>query len=201
MLSSSFRANLRVHHSKRYITPFGSSDVEQGLSSIPFSKLLLAALAILILTVANASTAPKRWAALAVGSAPGNLGRAHTDGAFGIGSTKREAETNAVGYCEDSGFVGIGQITCAIKMVWSDKGCKYGRLGEGFLRNGQPVSVYGYGSSFLETSDAIFHYFNSAKITRIKLHEVMQMCISSNGWFFNGRPIKPFSNSFRFRYF
>jgi hypothetical protein len=168
---------------------------------MPFSRILFAAFSILILTAANASTAPKRWAALAVGSALGDLGRAHTDGAFGIGSTKREAETNAVDYCKDSGFAGVGPITCTIKMVWSDKGCKYGRLGEGFLRNGQPISFYGYGSSVLETSDAILHYFNSAKTTRIKLHQVIQMCISSNGWLFNGRPIKPFSNSFRFRYF
>jgi hypothetical protein len=168
---------------------------------MPFGKLLFAALAILIVTSANASNPRQRWAALAAGSALGDVGRAHANGAFGIGLTKQEAETNAIDYCKDSGFAGIGQIRCAIKMVWSDKGCKYGRLGEGFMPNGQPVSIFGYGSTVLETSDAIFHYFNSAKVTRIKLHEVVQMCISGNGWFFNGHPIKPSANSFRFRYF
>ena len=166
-----------------------------------FGKLLFATLGILIITAANASNPPKRWAALAAGSALGNVGRAHANGAFGIGSTRQEAKTNAIDHCKDSGFAGIGQIICTVKMVWSGQGCKYGRLGEGFLPNGQPVSIYGYGSTLLETSDAIFHYFNSAKITRIKLHEVIQMCISGSGWLFNGRPIRPFPNSFRYRYF
>ena len=171
------------------------------LESKSFNVLILLWLALVTTTVADASNASERWAALASGAANDNLGRAHANGAFGIGRTKRQAEANAISYCRDTAFQSGAPIICAVRIAWGKPGCHFARMGLGFLPNGLPINIFGYGSTVAEANDGIFHYFKSEKVTRIKLREPTRMCITDSGWLYNGRRIEPFSNSFRFRYF